>query len=180
MYQERAFMKPKPSGTKFHRANWRVVLFALMFGAVWGTIPGVYHRWAARREYEQRYSKLLELPSSISAPRAHLQRMPGVVGKALWIDFYQPNADEDDKLRAWFVKYDGFSDFKGPNWPLPKPIGEWEAVRAKQFLIESRDSENGWVHICLGQRMPPEEAEKDLATYPWQSEMKALHSRHEE
>ena len=96
--------------------------------------------------------------------------MPGVVGRALWIDFYQPNPDEDDKLMSWFVKHDGFSEFKSLNRHLPKPIGDWQTERGIQSLIVSRHSENGWVHITLGQRMPPDEVAKDLATFPWQSD----------
>ena len=91
---------------------WRRVVFALLFGVAFGELSGVYRSWTARRDYAQRYSKLLELPSDIGRPLAHLHRMPGVVGKALWIDFYRPNSDEDEKLRNWFVTHDGFSEFK--------------------------------------------------------------------
>ncbi len=106
--------------------------------------------------------------------------MPGVVGKALWIDFYQPNTDEDAKLRAWFVMYDGFSSFKSLNRHLPEPIGDWEATRGKQSLTVSRHDESGWVHVSLGQKMPLDEAEKDLATYPWHSELQVLKRHREE
>lgn len=162
-------MTPSTSTRKVRRVDLRTILFVAVFGLAWGTVPGVYHRWETRRKYDQRYSKMLELPSSISQPRAYLQRMPGVVGKALWIDFYQPNADEDVKLRDWFVKHDGFSEFKLRDRHLPKPIGSWEAEKGVQFLIFSRQSDDGWVHISLGQGMTPNEAKKDLATFPWKA-----------
>jgi hypothetical protein len=49
---------------------------------------------------------------------------------------------------------------------LPKPTGSWEAERGSQFLIMSRIDESGWVHLCLGVKMTPEEAKRDLATFP--------------
>jgi hypothetical protein len=153
--------------------NLRPVLFMVAVGVAYTALSAVYQDWKVRRDYDQRYSKLLQLPSDISRPKARLQRMPGVVGKALWIDFYQPNASEDERLRAWFTEHGGFSKFKALIPRLPKPIGYWRAERDKQFLIVSRDDENGWVHISYGQSMSPKEAERDLATYPWESEMQA-------
>jgi len=92
--------------------------------------------------------------------------MPGVIGRALCIDFYEPNADEDDKLRAWFVQHDGFSEFRSVDRLLPK---QWEAARGMQFLIVGREDQSGWVHMTLGQRMPPDEAKRDLDNFPWKS-----------
>gem|GEM_PF-3878285 len=46
-------------------------------------------------------------------------------------------------------------------------MGDWEAVQGSEFLIMGRTDENGWVHLCLGQRMPPAEAKRDLATFLW-------------
>lgn len=164
-------MKTKGTSKKKPLVSWPTVLSCLLLSAAWGLGSGAYQRWRARTEYDRRYSKLLELPSSISPSKGYLQRLPGVVGKALCIDFYKPNADDDDKLIAWFTRHDGFSDFKSLDRHLPRPVGDWEASRGRQFLIVSRQSESGWVHITLGQRMSPAEAEKDLATYPWRSEM---------
>lgn len=164
--QAGTLMKPTRSRREFGTLNWRLVLFWVLFGVAWGTIPGVYQRWMARRSYNQRYSKLLELPSSLSRPRAYLARMPGVIGRALCIDFYEPNADEDDKLRAWFVQHDGFSEFRSVDRLLPK---QWEAARGMQFLIVGREDQSGWVHMTLGQRMPPDEAKRDLDNFPWES-----------
>lgn len=165
---------PTPPRKTFHFLNWPQVLTCLVFGLLWGTVPGVYQRWRARREYDLRYSTILELPSTISRPKAFLQRMPGVVGKALWIDFYLPNPDEYDQLTAWFVKHDGFTESGTPNPSFQRVAGTWEAERGSQSLILSRDAGSGWVHITLGHKMSPKEAEKDLASYPWQSEMQSL------
>ncbi len=159
--------------TKSRLPNWRQVLVGVLIGVGCATLSGEYQRWKTRSEYDQHYSKLLELPSSISRPQAHFQRMPGVVGKALWIDFYQPNSDEDNTIRDWFVKHDGFSKFKSLYPYLSMSLGAWEAERGPQFLIMSREAENGWVQLSLGQRMTPAEADRDLATYPWKSQMHA-------
>ena len=88
--------------------------------------------------------------------------------------------NEDEKLRAWFVGHDGFSEFKGPDRHLAVPIRDWEAERGKEFLIVSRENESGWVHITLGQRMSPKDAEKDIAAYPWQSEMQEMRRHRDE
>ncbi len=166
---------PARSPTKRRLPSWSLILFGILVCLAWVSLSGKYQNWMARREYAQRYSTALELPDNISLPRASFQRMPGVVGKALWVDFLQ-DASEDEKLRTWFVKHSGFSEFKSEYPLFPKPTGMWKASRGSQFLIMYRQDENGWVHLTLGQRMPPDEAEKDLATFTWKSEMQAWKS----
>ena len=97
--------------------------------------------------------------------------MPGVVGSALWVDFYEPDLAEDAKLQRWFVEHCGFSEFKSRGRRLPASSGDWESARGSQFLFISRQEDSGWVHLSFGQRMPPAEAAKDLETFPWRSEL---------
>lgn len=131
-------MNPLPLRKRFRLPSWRVILVAVLSGFVGGILPHVYQGWATRRDYDRRYSKLLELPENISQPKASLHRMPGAVGKTLWIDFYQPNPEDDEKLRAWFTKHDGFSTFKSEYPRIPQPMGDWRAERGTQVLIVSR------------------------------------------
>lgn len=134
-------------------------------------VPGMYQDWAARGEYNQRYSKMLHLPQDTPRLQYSLIRMPGVVGKGLVVSFYRPNSDEDANLRDWISKRNQFPKLQ-PGYSLgAKPIGTWEAERGSDFLVMSRVNESGWIDFTVGKRMPPEEAKKDIATFPWKKEL---------
>lgn len=162
------------TGKKFRRINLMQIIFAIAIIISCVTFPVLNKSWKARSEYDQNYSKLLKLPNSIASPIASMRRMPGVEDKALWIYYYQPKFDDDATTRNWFVEHGGFSEFKSLDRNLPKPIGAWKAERGSEFLIMSRTDENGWVHLSYGTQMTPEDAKKDLATFPWKSETDAL------
>lgn len=161
---------------KIRRVRWFQVLFCVVFAAAWGTIPGIYHRWKAKRDYDRHYSNLLELPLDISPRRAFMQRLPGVEGKALWIDLYEPDAGEFDKLRTWLINHDGFSEVTSHSRSLPNNPRDWEGKKGQQSLMIDQGPDGGWIHITLCRRMSAEDAKKDLVNYPWKLEMQEIQS----
>jgi hypothetical protein len=147
----------------------RVLVSAAVWGATWilyNAVSNKYQDWSSRREYDRRYSKLLPLPNDISRPSAKLQRLPGVVGKGLCIDFNWPNSSDDKRLLAWFTKHEGFSTFESDYPHLFPPYGQWRATRGKQILVVCRIDDDK-VGVTLAEPMSPVDAGRDLATFPW-------------